>query len=396
LVVVDAGSSQDGSGRATLSDPSARDQGVEDDQALLTIDLGAIVENWRTLAARVAPAEAGVSVKADAYGLGMARVAPALASAGVKTFFVASAREGAELRELLPGCTIYVLSGVAPGGAAAMHRHDLRPCLCSLDQIATWRAAGQGRPAALHVDTGINRLGLPPDEVAELAADRSLFSGFEIPLVMSHLACADEPNHALNRRQLGAFRAALGALDLATRPTSLAASSGIFLGPEFHFDMVRPGASIYGLAPLIGHPNPMRQVIKLEGKIIQVRRVDRGMTVGYGATHSVGEPGRIAVVGLGYADGFLRALGNRGYGVLGGQRIPVVGRVSMDLITLDVSAIPPGLARPGALVELVGPLHSVDELAAEAGTTGYEMLTVLGGRYRRVYLSPEGADRPPT
>ena len=165
--------------------------------------------------------------------------------------------------------------------------------------------------------------------------------------MLSHLACGDDPDHPLNRRQLGDFQAARAALDLAGRPASLAASSGIFLGPEFHLDLVRPGASIYGLAPLADRPIPMRQVLRLEGKIIQVRRVDRGMTVGYGATHPVGEPGRIAVVGLGYADGFLRALGNRGYGVLGGHRIPVVGRVSMDLITLDVSATRRGWPCPG-------------------------------------------------
>ena len=360
----------------------------DDDRAILTIDLGAVVDNWLLLQRAAAPAEAAAAVKADGYGLGMARVAPALAAAGARTFFVATAREGAVLRALLPAPDIYVLNGVAAGGADAMHEHRLRPCLCSLDQLATWRMRGKGRPAALHIDTGINRLGLAPDDVARLAGDRSPLAGIEISLVMSHLACGDDPEHELNRRQLADFAAARQALGLAGLPASIAASSGILLGPAYHLAMVRPGASLYGIAPLAGRPNPMRQVLRLEAKIIQVRHVEKGMSVGYAATHPVRAPGRIAVIGLGYADGFLRALGNRGQGVLGGQRVPVVGRVSMDLVTLDVSAISPELARPGALVELIGPGHSIEELAAEAGTSGYEMLTVLGRRYRRVYIEP--------
>jgi alanine racemase len=371
-----------------LSKPDAADR-EEDGQAILTIDLGAVVENWQLLQREAAPAEAAAAVKADGYGLGMARVAPALAAAGARTFFVATAREGAALRALLPVPDIYVLNGVAAGGADAMHEHRLRPCLCSLDQLATWRMRGKGRPAALHIDTGINRLGLGPDEVARLAGNRSALAGIEISLVMSHLACGDDPGHDLNRRQLADFHAARQALGLGGVPSSIAASSGIFLGRDYHLAMVRPGASLYGIAPLAGRPNPMRQVLRLEAKIIQVRHVERGMTVGYAATHPVDEPGRIAVIGLGYADGFLRALGNRGHGVLAGRRVPVVGRVSMDLVTLDVSAIPPELTLPGVLVELIGPEHSIEELAAEAGTSGYEMLTVLGRRYRRVYIESD-------
>ncbi len=366
-------------GHPTLDDPH---------QPALTVDLGAIVENWRRLAGKVRPAEAAATVKADAYGLGMARVAPALAAAGAKTFFVATLAEGAALRALLPMADIYLLDGLPPGTAAELLRLGLMPCLASLDQVAEWRAQGGRRPAALHIDTGINRLGLGPDEVASLVQDPSGLDGIEVALVMSHLACADDPGHAMNRRQIESFRAAVESLGLAGRPRSLAASSGIFLGADFHLEMVRPGAALYGLAPLNNHPNPMLQVVRLEGKIIQVRRVDRGMSVGYGAAHSVGGPGRIAVVGLGYADGFLRALGNRGFAVLGGERIPIVGRVSMDLITLDVSAIPPPIARPGAAVELIGPAHPIDELAAEAGTVGYELMTALGRRYHRAYLPP--------
>ncbi len=364
-----------------------------DDRPVLTIDLAAIADNWRRLAAMARPAEAAASVKADAYGLGVAEVAPALAAAGCRSFFVATLEEGIQLRALLASVDIYVLNGVAPGRAAAMRRHALRPCLFALDQIAEWRSQGRGVPAALHVDSGINRLGLGPDEVAVLARDSALLAGMEIALVLSHLACADDAGNPLNRRQLATFLDAVAALGLAGRPLSLAASSGIFLGPEFHLAMVRPGAALYGISPFTDRPNPMRQVITLTGKILQVRRVDRGMAVGYGATHPIGRPGRIAVVGLGYADGYQRALGNRGHAFLGGLSVPVVGRVSMDMITLDVSATPPGMAVPGAAVELIGPHHSIDELAAEAGTIGYELLTGLGRRYARVYLGA-GAGGP--
>jgi alanine racemase len=389
--------------RSSLWEPVAAEAGVEhdadsesDDRPVFTIDLAAIVENWRQLARRADPAEAAATVKADAYGLGMTRVAPALAAAGARTFFVATLEEGIALRTLLATERIYVLNGVWPAGAQEMLRRELRPCLNSLEQISIWQARGAGRPAALHIDTGINRLGLGPDEVEVLTEEPGRLAGIEFSLVMSHLACADESTHPLNRIQLERFRERTAALGLGGRVRSIAASSGIFLGPDFHFDLVRPGAALYGLASLTNHPNFMSQAVRLEGKIIQTRHVDRGMTVGYGATNSIEGPGRIAIVGLGYADGFPRSLGNRGYAVLGGERIPVVGRVSMDLIALDVSATPPERSLPGAMVELIGPNHSIEELASEAGTNGYEMLTALGRRYRRVYREPDsgGAAQP--
>jgi alanine racemase len=355
-----------------------------DDRPLLTIDLAAIVANYRQLAALAAPAEAAPAVKADAYGLGMAEVARALAGAGARTFFVATLEEGRALRALLPAAVIYVLNGLPAGGAATMLAERLRPCLKSLADVAGWAEAGA--PAALHIDTGINRLGLGPDEVARLVADPSALARIDVALVMSHLACGENPDAATNARQLAEFGAAAERLGLAGQPRSIAGSAGIFLGRPYHLALVRPGAAIYGLAVLNDRPNPMRQAVRLEGRILQVRRVDRGMGVGYGATHLVQGPGRIATVGIGYADGLTRALGNRGFAVLGDRRVPVVGRVSMDLMTLDVSAAPPDLAVPGAMVELIGPRHSVDELAAEAGTVGYEILAGLGRRLRRVYL----------
>jgi alanine racemase len=359
-----------------------------DDRPVLTIDLAAIVANYRLLAERAEPAEVAPAVKADAYGLGMAEIAPALAAAGAKTFFVATLEEGRALRSLLPGVEIYVLNGLPTAGAAPLIAERLRPCLKSLADVVGWAHAAGDAPAALHIDTGINRLGLAPDEVASLAADRRMLEHIKIGLVMSHLACADVPPAPMNACQLADLGAAAEALGLADRPRSIAASSGIFAGRDYHLALVRPGAAIYGLAPLKDHPNPMRQAVRLEGKILQVRRVDRGMSVGYGATHLVGGPGRIATVGIGYADGFMRALGNRGFAVLGDRRVPIIGRVSMDLMTLDVSTAPPDLAQPGSMVELLGPGHTVDELAAEAGTVGYEVLTALGRRFRRVYLEP--------
>jgi alanine racemase len=356
-----------------------------DSRPVLTVDLSAIVHNWRLLRQQAPGAEIAPAVKADAYGLGMARVAPALAAAGARTFFVATLEEGQALRALLADCDVFVLDGLPEGGIPAMLAHRLRPCLKSLADVAAWAAQGQGRPAALHIDTGMNRLGLGPDEVVSLAARRGPLERFEVSLVMSHLARAEERDNAMNRRQLADFQAAVGRLGLAGRPLSIANSSGIFLGPEFHLDMARPGAALYGLNPLLNHPSPMRQVIKLEGKILQTRRVDTGMSVGYGATHLVRAPARLATLGIGYADGLMRRLGNRGSAFIAGRRVPIVGRVSMDLITLDVSDLPAEMTDPGAVVELLGPNQSPDDLAAAGDTIGYEVLTSLGRRYRRVY-----------
>ena len=204
---------------------------------------------------------------------------------------------------------------------------------------------------------------------------------------MSHLACADTPEHPLNARQRDSFRAALAILPKA--PVSFANSSGIYLGADYWGDLARPGAALYGVAPVPGQPNPMRGVVRLDGKILQVRQIDSGSTVGYGASHRAVGRERIATVAVGYADGFMRSLGNRGSGYIGAQRVPIVGRVSMDLITFDVSDVPELLARPGATIELIGPDHPIDAIAAEAGTIGYEILTALGARFARVY-APAG------
>jgi alanine racemase len=345
--------------------------------AILTIDLDAVIANWRRLAERVRPAECAAVVKADAYGLGALRVAPALYAAGCRTFFVATIDEGLSLRPLLPEARLLVLCGVMPGTADEFTAHHLIPVLNSLEQVEAWADRGE---AALHVDTGMARLGIEPTGLARLG-------GFRPVMVMSHMACADEPGAAMNRAQLEAFGRVAAAFPGV--PASLAASSAIFLGPEWHFHMVRPGAALYGLNPTAATPNPMGQVVRLQGKILQVRDVDSPMTVGYGASHRVARPGRIATVAAGYADGLFRTLGNRGHGFIGGEKVPVVGRVSMDLTTFDVSALAPEAVQPGAMIELIGPGHTVDDLAAEAGTIGYEVLTALGARYHRRYLGGE-------
>jgi alanine racemase len=356
--------------------------------AILEIDLTGIVANWRLLAARVEPARCAAVVKADAYGLGARQVSAALAASGCQLFFVASLDEGIALRNVLPAsCEIAVLNGPVPGSAEEFVSHRLVPVLNEPGQITAWTeitARRGGLPAMLHVDTGMARLGLTKTEFAALAparTPRGSPTGWRA--LISHLACADEPAHPLNEVQRGRFAAARR--QLGDVPASLVASSGIFLGRGFHFDFVRPGAALYGVSPQPGTANPMRQTIRLRGKILQVREIDRGEPVGYGAAHVMDRPGRLATIAVGYADGWLRSLSHRGSGRLGGLRLPLLGRVSMDLAVFDVSAADPALARPGGFIELLDDDYGVDAAAADAGTIGYEILTALGGRYHRVY-----------
>ena len=363
--------------------------------AILTIDLAAIVANYRLLAAKVAPAECAGVVKADAYGLGVAKVAPALWQAGCRTFFVATLDEGVALRSLLPDAVIYVLAGLYGAEPADFVAAGLRPLLVSRGEVDGWLAAAGDKAdarAGLHLDTGMARLGMPTDELDSLIVEGRKLKRLRPSLVMSHFACADTPEHPLNREQPQRFRDALTRLALPQGVTrSLAASSGIFLGPDHAFDLVRPGAALYGIAPLANQPNPLRQVVRLQAKILQVRRVDAGSTVGYGATHRFARQARLATIGVGYADGFMRALSNRGGAYIGDRRAPIVGRVSMDLLTIDITDIPEQQAQPGSWVDLIGPHNPVDTVAVEAGTIGYEILTSLGRRYHRRYLNAGAA-----
>jgi len=363
------------------SDPAARAG------AILEIDLAAIVANWRLLAAKAAPAECAAVVKADAYGLGAAPVARALATAGCSRFFVATLDEGIALRAALgpPVANrrpaIAVLNGPPPGTAAEFVAAQLEPVLNEPGQLAEWSrlAVADRPPAMLHVDTGMSRLGLSAAELAAASELHSLGAGF----LLSHLACADVPDHPLNMRQRARFLAARR--QFPALKASLAASSGVFLGRDFHFDLVRPGAALFGVNPVPGRQNPLRAVIRLSARILQLRQIDRGESVGYGAAHVMDGPGLLATASIGYADGWSRALSHRGCGWLAGTRVPLVGRVSMDLAVFDVSAAPPPAPATGAMIELIGERYGVDDVAADAGTIGYEILTSLGARYHRVY-----------
>ena len=359
--------------------------------AVLEIDLAGIAANWRLLRDRAAPAGCAAVVKADAYGLGAPRVGVALAAAGCRRFFVATLGEAIALRAVLPdSCEIAVLNGPVRGSAEEFTEHRLVPVLNDPGQIAEWRELGARRGAAggpysamLQIDTGMARLGLTPREFDRFAETSPADGAIGWRAVLSHLACADTPDHPLNEAQRLHFAAAHARR--AGWPASLAASSGIFLGRPFHFDFVRPGAALYGVNPQPGTPNPMRQVVRLNARILQIREVDAGQPVGYGAAQVMAAAGRLATVAVGYADGWLRSSSHRGTGVIGGRCVPLVGRVSMDLAVFDVSGIDPDLARPGGFIELLNEAHGVDAAAAEAGTIGYEVLTALGRRHHRVY-----------
>jgi alanine racemase len=357
--------------------------------AVLEIDLAAIRENWRSLSARTGRPCAAV-VKADAYGLGAAAVAPALHAEGVRNFFVAHLDEALALRPVLPaGTEILVLNGLPPGAEGDCAAAGVVPALNSLAQIDAWaglaRQRGSTLPAVVQVDSGMSRLGLGADEIDALAADPRRLAGLDLRLVMSHLACAERQDHPMNRAQLARFTAARGRLPPA--PASLANSSAIFLGPDFHFDLARPGAALYGIAPVAGEANPMRPVVRLRGRIIQVRDVRAGAQVGYGAHWTAARPSRIATVSVGYADGYLRGLSHRATAHIEGAAVPQVGVVSMDSVTFDVTEAPAAVA--GSFVDLIGPGNPVDAVAAAAGTIGYEILTSLGRRYARRYAGAQ-------
>jgi alanine racemase len=356
---------------------------AEYDVARLTVRLGAIAENYRTCRRLAGRAVAAGVVKADGYGMGAAPVARTLAAQGCGTFFVARLEEGITLRPVVPKARIFVFDGAREASVAALVTHNLTPVLNSLDEIALWSQQARGRDAAIHIDTGMSRLGLSPSELSVLAAETGQrLAGLNLVLVMSHLACAEECESPMNREQLGRFRAGLAQLPPA--PASLSSSGGILLGQDYAFDLVRPGLALYGGNPCAGRPNPFAVVARLTARILQLRRVDKGECVGYGATFQVEQPMRLATVALGYADGLLRALGNRGAGAIGGRKAPIVGRVSMDLMTLDVTDMPDLV--PGAEVELLGDTVRLEDVAQAAGTASYEVLTRLGGaRIPRTY-----------
>ncbi len=352
--------------------------------ATLRIDLDALASNFRMLRERAAPAECAAVVKANAYGVGVERVVRRLLRENCKRFFVATAAEAREVRALTRDAEIAVFEGALPGTAAALAELGVRPVLHTLEQIELWR--GRGR-ALLHLDTGMNRLGLSAADVDVLAKRPQLSSGLALDFVMTHLACADEPGHPVNDEQIARFDRMRQSLPAA--PTSIGNSAGMLLDAAHRGDLVRPGIALYGGNPFSGRPNPMAPVVTLTAPILQIRELAERATVGYGATYIARPPARIAVVGIGYADGYPRNLGNIGTAAVAGQRAPVVGRVSMDLITVDGGALPRGDVRVGDPVELIGPTVGLDEVAVAAGTIRYEILTGLGPR-----LAREHTERP--
>ncbi|WP_137933024.1 alanine racemase [Mesorhizobium comanense] len=355
--------------------------------AVLTIDLGAIRENYRRLRKQLGGARCAGVLKADGYGLGAAQVASALMKEGCDIFFVALLGEGIALRKAIgAGPDIYVLNGLPPGSELEAVAARLCPVVNSGAQLKAWRAMAQGfahgLPAAIQVDSGMSRLGMAPMEVEAVAGDASAFDGVDVRYVMSHLACADEPRHPANGQQRLAFERLRAMLPEA--PASLANSSGIFLGSPYHYDLARPGAALYGINPTPGEPNPMLPVVHLQAKVAQTRKVEKGAGIGYGHSYHAQGPLSLATISFGYADGWLRRSVSAAW--FADVRLPFLGRVSMDSIILDISALPAGRLAEGDLVELLGPSQSVDDAAGHAGTIGYEVLASLGSRFHRRYV----------
>ncbi|MBI3284064.1 MAG: alanine racemase [Burkholderiales bacterium] len=357
--------------------------------AVLRIDLQAVRNNYRLLRSKLGAAQCGAAVKADAYGLGAVPVSRALLEEGCRHFFVAHLDEAIALRPHLPDqAAIYVMHGSPLGYEAEFLEHRCIPVLNSAAQILAWRALAeqkqQALPAIIQLDSGMSRMGLSSEEVQTWLAEPGYIRGIDLQYLMSHLACAEDQAHPMNRHQLQTFKALRA--QLPGCGASLANSSGIFLGSDFHFDLARPGAALYGVAPVAGQPNPMQAVVHLQGRVIQTREIFPGTGVGYGLTWRSQQLSRIATVAVGYADGWMRSLSNRGLVQIAGQTVHMVGNVSMDTITLDVSQVAIEHLQPGALVDLISDTNTVDQVAAKAKTIAYEILTSLGMRYQREYL----------
>jgi alanine racemase len=367
--------------------------------ARLTVDLGAIQRNWQALDKVSAGALTGAAVKADGYGVGAVPVSKALYAAGTRFFFVATPDEGLAIRAALPESYIFVLNGLFPGAAPLYVGERLMPVLNSLSMLEEWLVACLGRnealPAALHFDTGMNRLGF---RLGETSIVRRMVDevGYAPQMIMSHLACADQPQHEKNRTQLALFSSVIA--QFPGVPASLANSAATMTSRDTHFQMVRPGIALYGGRAVNGRKNPMMPAVTLEAPILQVRECKTGESVGYGATYILPRDTRIAVIGLGYADGFIRSASSTnqhagGRAFIRGHICPVLGRVSMDMFEVDITELGNDIPLPGEMVEVLGPNVSVDDQAEPAGTIGYEFLTSLKGRYPRRYVN-SAAEQP--
>jgi len=361
----------------------------------LTIDLAALAENWQFLSAKSPDAETSAVVKANAYGLGIEQAVPTLAEAGCNTFFVAMVEEGVRVRKCLPDARIFILNGIFADTIAAAVEHDLAPVLSTYEQISIWSAMADGKPCAIHVDTGMNRLGLSLEEANELCEKKEMLTKLGATTLMSHFACADEPENELNSVQLKNFQE-IGSR-FSNLEQSLANSAAILSVPETHFDLTRPGVAMYGGEAVNDLPNPMKPVVTAEARILQIRNAHKGDCVGYGAAHVLKRDSKIAICSAGYADGYHRATSGcgvplrdanakGGFGQLGDQKVPVIGRVSMDLTAFDVTDIPENDLKNANWIELFGPNILIDDAARACGTIGYELLTGLGSRYQREYV----------
>lgn len=371
-------------------------EGLASATGMITVDLGRIARNWQSLARFVAPSTCAAVVKANAYGLGADRIIPALARAGCRAFFIATPDEAEQARRLAPEADIYALDGLVGNAAQAYARLAVKPVLATLDDVVAWsahcRTRGEPLGAALHIDTGLHRLGLPVRDARHLAADRSMMAGIRFDLVMSHLASADNPRDPKNRDQLLTFET-LTALFPGIR-RSLAASDGLMLGRAYHFDLVRPGYALYGGQATQLTPAPVEPAVTVAARILAVADVAPGESVGYSATWHARRPSRIATIAAGYADGVPRGASapdgrEGGHVSITGHTAPIVGRVSMDLVTVDVTDLPEGAAVPGEFARLIGDGLSLEDTGHAAGTIGYEMLTRLGPRFQRLYLDDE-------
>ena len=360
--------------------------------AELTVSLKNLVANWKSLQQRFQGADCAGVVKADAYGLGITRVLPALRAAGCKTFYVAHLEEALAVLPLLNGAGIRVLNGVIPGEEAVFAEAGITPVINSLAQLTAWRTEAKRRetrlPALIHLDTGMRRLGFSTRET-DILTDRQneLLSGITLAGWMTHPACADDPADPMTGQQFGLFEKRTSALPSA--PRGFCNSAALFGPRKWHFDMARPGIALYGGNPQPFGPNPMRPVVELKARILQTRAIDAHESVGYGGAWCAERPSRIATIAMGYADGYFRCLGNKAAAVINGKTVPVVGRVSMDMVTLDVTGLSEQDCHAGQMVTVLGGEISAQTLAELGGTIDYEVLTSLGRRYRRVYRDDE-------
>ncbi|WP_404404718.1 alanine racemase [Pelagibacterium halotolerans] len=364
----------------------------------IEIDLDAIARNWRALDTVAADALTGAVLKADAYGTGIKAVSRTLFKAGARFFFVATPDEGLSLKAAVPQAHVFVLDGLLPRTARDYAEHGLMPVLAALEQLEEWLqyclSVGRAEPAALHFDTGFNRVGFRMSE-AEQVADALKRSGFEPQMIMSHLACADQPQHEMTRKQYGLFQGLRN--HFPNIPASLANSAGLMASKDYHFQMVRPGIAVYGGRAINGRPNPMAPVIRMEVPVLQTKSARIGETVGYGASYRLRRDSRLAIIAMGYADGLFRSLsgvpGQKGGAVaIGGQIAPIVGRVSMDMTAVDITDIEAPVGA-GDTVEVLGETIGIDDVAEAAGTIGYEILTQFNGRFPRRYVNvPDGIE----